>query len=131
MRYSRRKRVTMASQGAGSLFATRRGAELRFCRPAPPSLRKRASHLRTVRVLTSNALAAAATVHPSSSTRRTITARPNGVVRAFLWAFIRVGLRQLVMDSTHHLPGFSPEEECPQKPQLGLWHQSRINVPSV
>jgi hypothetical protein len=29
----------------------------------------------------------------SSSTRRTITARPKGVVRAFLWAFIRVGLR--------------------------------------
>src|ERR687897_752527 len=111
MRYSRRKRVTMASQGAGSLFATRRGAELRFCRPAPPSLRKRASHLRTVRVLTSNALATAATLHPSSSTRRTITARPNGVVRAFLWAFIRVVLGQLGMGRTNHLPDLSPDEQ--------------------
>ena len=23
------------------------------------------------------------------------------------------------MDRTHHLPGFSPDEQCPQKPQLG------------
>ena len=45
----------MATQGAGSLLATRCGAELRFCRPASPSLPKRASHLRTVRVLTSKA----------------------------------------------------------------------------
>ena len=74
---------------------------------------KRASHLRTVRVLTSNAVATAATLHPSSSTRRTITARPNGVVRAFLWVFIRVVLRQLVMGRTNHLPGFSPDEQRP------------------
>jgi hypothetical protein len=93
----------MASQGTGSLLATRRGAELRFCRPAWPSLRPRASHLRTVRVLTSNALATAATLHPSSSTRRTMTARPNGVVRAFLGAFIRVLPRQLG-DGSHQPP---------------------------
>jgi hypothetical protein len=41
------------------------------------------------------------------------------VVRAFLWAFIPVGLRQLVMGRTHHLPGFSPDEQRPQNPQLG------------
>jgi hypothetical protein len=69
--------------------------------------------LRTVRVLTAKALAAAATVHPSSSTRRTITARPNGVLRAFLWAFIRVAPRQLAMGCTNHLPGFSPDEQPP------------------
>jgi hypothetical protein len=103
----------MASQGAASLLATRCGAELRSCRPATPSLPKRASHLRTVRVLTSNAAAAAATVQPSSSTRRTITARPKGVVRAFLWAFIRVVLGQLAMGRTNHLPGFSPDEQPP------------------
>jgi hypothetical protein len=83
MRDSHRRRTAISSQGAGSLLATRWGAELRFCRPAWPSLRKRASHLRTVRTLTSKASAAAATLQPSSSTRRTITARPKGVVRAF------------------------------------------------
>jgi hypothetical protein len=36
-------------------------------------------------VLISNADATAATLHPSSSERRTIMVRPNGVVRAFLW----------------------------------------------
>jgi hypothetical protein len=39
-----------------------------------------------------------------------MTARPNGVVRAFLWTFIRVGL-QLVTDRTNHLPGLSPDEQ--------------------
>jgi hypothetical protein len=71
-----------------------------------------------VRVLTSNALATAVTLHPSSSTRRTITGRPNGVVRAFLWLVIRVLPRQLVMGRTNHLPAFSPDEQCPQKPHL-------------
>jgi hypothetical protein len=28
-----------------------------------------------------------------------------------LWAFIRVASRQLVMDRTNHLPGFSPDEQ--------------------
>jgi hypothetical protein len=36
-------------------------------------------------VLISNADVTAATLHPSSSERRTIMVRPNGVVRAFLW----------------------------------------------
>jgi hypothetical protein len=81
--------MTMVSQGAGSLLVTRCGAGLRFCRPVTSSLPKRASHLRTVRVLTSNAVATAATLHPSSCTSRIITAGANGVVRAFLWAFIR------------------------------------------
>jgi hypothetical protein len=40
------------------------------------------------------------------------------VVRACLWAFIRVGLRQLVMARTPHLSGFGPDEQAPQKPQL-------------
>jgi hypothetical protein len=40
-------------------------------------------------------------------------------MRAFLWAFIRVGLRQLVMGRTHHLPGFSPDEQPPQRAHLG------------
>jgi hypothetical protein len=46
--------------------------------------------LRTVRVLTSKLAATAVTLQPSWSTHRTIAARPNSVVRAFLWAFIRV-----------------------------------------
>jgi hypothetical protein len=119
MRYSRRRRVIMASQGAGSLLATRRGAEPRFSRPARPAWRKRASHLRTVRVLTSKLAATALTLQPSWSTRRIITARPNGVVRAFLWAFIRVVPRQLAMGRTNHLPGLSPDEQRPQTAHLG------------
>jgi hypothetical protein len=108
----------MPIQGAASLLATSLGRQGRSCSPGRPSAWQRASHLRTVRVLTSNAAATAATLQPSSSTRRTITARPKGVVRAFLWLFIRAGLRRLVIGRNHHLPGLSPDEQGPQKPQL-------------
>jgi hypothetical protein len=40
-------------------------------------------------------------------------------VRAFWWAFIRVVPRQLAMDRTNHLPGFSPDEQPPQSSHLG------------
>ena len=61
----------------------------------------REPHLCTVRALISNAATATATPHPSSRTRPTTTGRPKGVVRAFSCAFIRAGLRRLVITRTH------------------------------
>jgi hypothetical protein len=47
-----------------------------------------------------------------------LTARPNGVERAFLWAFILVVPRQLAMGRTNHLPGLSPDEQRPRTAHL-------------
>jgi hypothetical protein len=52
--------------------------------------------LYTVRVDTPNDMATSATGHCSINTRRTSMARLCGVVRAFLWMFIRLSPSKLI-----------------------------------
>jgi len=61
-----------------------RGRDERSSRPAGPSATKRATHLFTVLISTPKAVARAFGERASISTRRTISARLTGVVRAFL-----------------------------------------------
>jgi hypothetical protein len=49
--------------------------------------------------------------------------------RSSLWAFIRAELRQLVLAGTNHLPGFSPDQQPPQKGQLA--RRDDVRSPAV
>lgn len=73
--------------GVGS--RNRCGLKDRSSRPTRPSAAKRAIHFFTVLASTPKAVATAFAVCPRSNTRRTISARLAGVVRAFLCRFIR------------------------------------------
>src|SRR4029453_13578876 len=89
VRRSRRK-LSTASHVAGWIWtADERGLEDRSRKPPTPSARKRSTHLPTVFGVVLNWRAAAALVIPRSTTPRTISSRPFGVRRAFLWVSLR------------------------------------------
>ena len=73
-----------ARDGLGVGRRKRCGGEERSCKPATPSARNRATHLRTVRGQTPTASPTASGVCPSSTTRRAMASRPHGVTGAFL-----------------------------------------------
>jgi hypothetical protein len=77
-------------------LATVSGAEERSGRAASPPQRARLTHFQQVRSLTPAASAASVSDHPSSTTRRTITALPFGPRAALACNFIRFLLRRLV-----------------------------------
>ena len=93
------------------------GRDERFSSPARPSVRHRDSHLRAVRSLTPKPAATSATGRPSSSIRLIISARPSGVVRAFLCGlFILVPCGASCRND--HLQALTGDEQPPQNPQL-------------
>src|SRR5205807_8833741 len=74
---------------SGIWFGDERGLEDRSRKPSTPSAQKRSTHLPTVFGVVLNWCAAAALDKPRSATARTISSRPFGVRRAFLWVSIR------------------------------------------
>ena len=95
-----------------------RGRNERFCSPASPSLRHRDGHLRAVRSLTPKPAATSPTGRPSPAIRRIISARPSGVVRAFLCGlFILVPCGASCRND--HLLALTGDEQPPQTPHLG------------
>src|SRR6266508_5678685 len=89
VRRSRRKLSTASHVAGGIWTGDERGLEDRSRKPPTPSARKRSTHLPTVFGVVLNWRAAAALVIPRSTTARTISSRPFGVRRAFLWVSIR------------------------------------------
>src|SRR6185503_2121933 len=85
----RRRCATQLTSSGGVAPGLRRGRHERSAKPAAASAAYRASHLRTVRSLTPTAAATAAGASCWLRTRSTIRPRLRGVVRAFLWMFIR------------------------------------------
>jgi hypothetical protein len=79
---SRRRAAITARRRSSVRAGTERGAEERSSSPGSPCSRQQRSHLETVRTLTPTASAVCASVHPSSSTRRTIRRRLCGQVLA-------------------------------------------------
>ena len=85
----RRRSPTRATTVARVGLRRRCGRDERSSRPASPSARQRATHLRTVLTQSPKAVATAFGLCPCSTTRRTSSARLRGVRRAFLWTSIR------------------------------------------
>lgn len=88
-RYSRRSCSIRAIAASASRLATVHGRDERFSSPTAPSRFQRASHFCAVRSLAPKPAATSPTGRFSSTIRLTISARPRGVRRAFLWMFIR------------------------------------------
>ena len=102
------------SDAPSSLLAMVYGLEDRFSSPVAPSVRYRLSHSRVRRSLRPNSAATILSGRPSSTIRRIISARPRGVVRAFLCGlFILEAFRGVF--GRKHLQAFNPDEQPPQK----------------
>jgi hypothetical protein len=83
----RRNRSMSAMRSIG-VPRMRAGLELRSSSAVSPPPCQRRTHLRTVCVLTKKSAATLTALSPAP-TRRAIRSRLYGVVRAFLWMFIR------------------------------------------
>ena len=108
----------MSFQNTEAPSSADRGRDDRFSRPAAPSLRHRPSHFRAVRSLIPKPAATSGTGRPSSTIRLTISARPSGVIRAFLCGlFILVTLG--VSLRNEHLQDSTTDEQPIRIPHLG------------
>jgi hypothetical protein len=88
--------ISTAAHVAGAVWlGDESGLEERSRKPSTPSARKRPTHLPTVFAVVLNLRAAAALLSPPSTTARTISSRPFGVKRAFLWVSIRLSSESL------------------------------------
>src|SRR5262245_65925730 len=95
VRRSRRKFSTASAVASGIWFGDERGLEDRSRKPSTPSAQKRSTHLPTVFGVVLNWRAAAALDMLRSATARTISSRPFGFRREFLWvsfqSFVNIG----------------------------------------
>src|SRR4051794_34793950 len=118
MRQPRRSCAISWTRSSGVAVGLECGREERSTRPTAPSTRKRPTHLRAVRSLTSAAAAASVSDHCWSTTLPTSSSRFFRLRAALRWSFIRCPPWGLVASTPPSLQG-GPDEQPPQALHLG------------